>query len=137
MDFGELAQTGAATLVTAMTTGAWEQIKERVVRLFGRGKDQDQEDVAAELERTLSLVRGPGSDERGALVAEAELRGQLRQRLRTDPDFAAAFQVLLEEIQEQLPQPDQPSVQQQGFATHGGTVIQAGRDVNRVSPRRP
>ncbi|TCC26894.1 hypothetical protein [Kribbella speibonae] len=115
-----------------MTTGAWEQIKERVGQLFKRGKEHDGD----ELERALELVKDAGADERRAIVAEAELRGELRQRLRTDPEFAAGFKILLDELRRELPQPTQPSLHQEGYATRGGTVIQAGRDVNRVSPPR-
>ncbi|MFC9689060.1 hypothetical protein ACFTSF_11010 [Kribbella sp. NPDC056951] len=128
MDFGELAQTGATALVTAMATGAWEQLKDRVVRLFGRDDSDEEQAVALELEHALTTIRS-AADPQAKLDVQAELRGQLRQRLRTDPAFAADFQVLVDEINRRLPQTDRPTVRQKGTADRGGTVIQAGRDV--------
>ncbi|WP_146074829.1 hypothetical protein [Micromonospora chalcea] len=135
MDLSELAQAGAATVVAAMTTDAWGQVRLRLARLLAGGDDQRQHEAAADLSQARERLIGLDDDERTAAGVEAELRGQLRERLRSDPNFAAEFAVLVEEIGRHIPAAAPSTINQRGVASRGGTVIQAGRDVNGIPPR--
>ncbi|MET7831715.1 hypothetical protein ABZS44_02665 [Micromonospora sediminicola] len=135
MDLTELAQVGATSVVAAMTTDAWEHVRLRLAGLLGGGNNGRQEEAASELRQSRERLVGSDENEGTAAGVEAELRGQFRERLRNDPTFAAEFSVLVEEIQRQVPKPTHSAVRQHGVATRGGTVIQAGRDVNGIKTK--
>ncbi|WP_405062614.1 hypothetical protein OG474_13495 [Kribbella sp. NBC_01505] len=132
MDIGELAATGATTLVAAMTTGAWEQIRTRLARLLGRRDDDAQRELESDLDEARKLLVGSTGEELTALEIKAELRGRLSQFLRSNPDLAAELESLLAEVQSGVPD-DVTPVGQYAFADRGAVVIQAGRDVRGTS----
>ncbi|WP_018351900.1 hypothetical protein [Longispora albida] len=132
MDLGALAQSGAAAVVAVMATDAWGQVRSRLAVLLGGGDAQREQENVLQLEESrATLVSSAGKRE----VVEAELRGQFRDRLRSDPVFAAEFAVLAEEIRRTTPDAAVRPVYQHGVASRGGTVIQAGRDVNGMDAR--
>ncbi|MGW1803028.1 hypothetical protein ACWCQN_46240 [Streptomyces sp. NPDC001984] len=129
MDFDPvaLAQGGATVLVSAMATELWAQVRGQVARLLGRGDAAAEDALREELEESSSALRAATSDVQAHDV-QAELRGVLRTHLRADPELAAQFQALVEEVCAQLPAAASASVRQTATADRGGVVIQAGRD---------
>jgi predicted metal-dependent RNase len=128
MDFDPvaLAQGGATVLVTAMATDLWTQVRRQVARLLGHGDDAAADSLEQELEESSVALRS-ATDDVQARDVQAELRGVLRTRLRADPELAAQFQALIEEVRAQLPA-TAPVVKQTATADRGSVVIQAGRD---------
>ncbi|WP_198156338.1 hypothetical protein [Thermobifida cellulosilytica] len=91
MDGAELAAAGAAALVQAMTTAAWETVRERAAALFGRGRPAAE----AELDQTREeLVERESTAEE----AVAEWRPKLRRLLKHHPDAAAELRALLDDL---------------------------------------
>jgi hypothetical protein len=124
-----LAQADAQVIVTAMATESWAQIRARVGQLFGRGDDQRRQRALAELDEARVAV-GAASTDADARDAQVELRALLKARLRDDPDLAAQFAALVDELAARLEAPAPATVTQRASADRGSTVIQAGRDAN-------
>src|SRR5512142_494899 len=101
-DVPALAQTGVAVIVSAMATDAWQQVRGRLGRLFGRGRADQEAQALAELDETRTAIEAAATDD-AAREAQAELRGQLKARLRQDLQLAEQFDALVKEIAAQLP----------------------------------
>jgi hypothetical protein len=93
-----LIGTGATTVVGLMVTDAWEQAKQRVVRLLARGGEADT--VVGELDESRSaLVAATGTtDEDLASDLTASLRLRLRRLLEQDPGAAEELRHLVDEF---------------------------------------
>jgi flagellar motility protein MotE (MotC chaperone) len=138
MDLGELATAGATTLVAAMTTGAWEQVRKRIAGLLGRKDEAEQRVLESDLDRARAELVGAAEDQVAAAEIRGELRGQLVQLLRANPELAEELEALLTELGAETK--DRVEVRQHAVADRGGTVIQGGRDVRDISvgtDRRP
>ncbi|MFE9692419.1 hypothetical protein [Micromonospora sp. NPDC005806] len=130
IDVAALAQAGAQVIVTAMATETWTQVRARIGRLFGRGDEQLQQQALDDLDETRAALKAAAGDE-DARDSQVELRALLKARLRADPELAAQFAVLVEEVAAEVAAAPQVStVTQRARADHGGMVIQAGRDAN-------
>jgi Spy/CpxP family protein refolding chaperone len=129
-----LAQAGAQVIVAAMATETWTQLRARLGQLFGRGDDAQRQQALDELDETSTALAAAPTDE-DARDAQVELRALLRTRLRADPELAAQFAALVEEVAARVGAPTQATVTQRASADRGGTVIQAGRDA--TIGRRP
>lgn len=93
-----LVGTGATTVVGLMVTDAWEQTKQRVIRLLARGGETDS--VAAELEEsrgTLASAAGTAEEEELTSDVTASIRLRLRRLLEQDPGTAEELRRLVEE----------------------------------------
>jgi hypothetical protein len=121
-----LAAAGATALVQQMVTDGWTQVRDRVVALFSRGRDEEA--VQGELEESradLVAARDAG-DEEAVADAKAEWRNRLRRALRADPEAAAELRALLDELTPSAD--DQPKGTVYNAITGGvqhGMVIQA------------
>ncbi|MFM9445531.1 hypothetical protein [Streptomyces acidiscabies] len=89
-----LAGTGATTIVGLMATEAWDQVRQRVVRLFARGGDANAMDDELTASRT-ALVAAP--EEETADVT-ASVRMRLRRLLAQNPEAAEELRLLVEEF---------------------------------------
>jgi hypothetical protein len=129
LDINEIAGAAAAAIATAMATDLWNTARTRVATMLGKGNEGQVTDALAELDDMQTAYTSAG---RPGVENEvvAELRGQLRSRLRSDPSLAAELQVLTEEISRRLPASEpSPSVVQIADAKGHGSITQAGRDV--------
>ncbi|MFC5668419.1 hypothetical protein ACFP3U_36360 [Kitasatospora misakiensis] len=123
-EIAQLVTTGATTVVGLMATEGWTQLRSRLARLLGRGRDA--EEVSAELEEIrVEVVRADGDAE---LVGDqaAELRNRIRRLLRQDPQAAVELRALLEEFTPRQ-QSGSTVYNQISGGTFNGSVIQAGR----------
>jgi hypothetical protein len=135
----QLVQDGAQVLVGAMVTDAWTQVRNRVARLLGHGNHTAEQAEEAVLEEFRIAIESAQPESLAEVMREqqAELRGMLRVRLRSDPALAAEFASMLAEVRSLLPEQEarNTAVRQVARADRGSTVNQAGRDVHAWTPR--
>lgn len=94
-----LIGTGATTVVGLMVTDAWEQARQRVVRIFARGGATDA--VAGELEESrTSLIAAMGTPDQEELTSDmtAAVRLRLRRLLEQNPGAAEEIRCLVDEF---------------------------------------
>ncbi|MFJ4480242.1 hypothetical protein [Streptomyces xanthochromogenes] len=135
-----LAMTGATTVVAAMATDGWSTARVRMAGLFRRADDVQRASLEGQLDGHAALVASSDDAEAVRQDLVPVWRLQLAALLRQHPDAAEELQLLVREIQEQLPSPQQGWQQRQTniardhgqvFASLGGSVI-----VHR-GPERP
>ncbi|MFJ2304586.1 hypothetical protein [Streptomyces sp. NPDC087787] len=126
-----LAQSAGVTLVTLMTTDAWNRTREGVTRLWQRTQPHRAEAVAAQLTATREDAlaageAGEAGDQETLGELHAEWQGRLRRLLAARPDAAAELRGLLDELD-----PGGVSgsaITQHATASGHARVYQAGRD---------
>jgi hypothetical protein len=130
---GELAQAGATTIVAAMATEVWSQVRSRIVHLLSRGSPERSQAELEQLEESWRAVEAAPGDEHDFLAAElrGEWRGSLRRMLAESPELIDEFEALVVEIQQQLASSTTTvsRVTQEAKASDHSTVNQAGRDI--------
>lgn len=87
-----------------MVTDAWEQTKQRVVRIFSR--DGEPNTVARELEETrAALIAATGRPDQEDLASDltATVRLRLRRLLEEDPNTAVELRRLVDEFAPAFP----------------------------------
>ena len=129
-EIAELAGTGAATLMTLLTTDGWHLVKERFASLWGHFQPERARAIAGELEATRDDLLDAQNDGDPRTVTElgAEWQGRIRRLLTVHPEVLGELRNLLAELA-----PDraaEPSVTQQVTASGHARVYQAGRDQN-------
>jgi hypothetical protein len=127
-ELAALAGSAATTLVTSMTSDAWQRARDGIVSLWRRVSPDRAETVAGELDadrEDLVAARESGDGE-----AEAELqrewRGRVRRLIAQRPEVAGELRALLDELAPQSAQ--QSTVAQHATASGQARVYQAGRD---------
>ncbi|MGW7515020.1 hypothetical protein ACWGJ2_05445 [Streptomyces sp. NPDC054796] len=129
-EIAALAGTAGTTLVTLLTTEAWENARERFVALWRRARPDRADAIAGELEESradLITAREAGDEEAEAELG-AEWQGRVRRLLATRPEVADELRRLLSELSPE-PEPQAgPVVTQHATASGGARVYQAGRD---------
>ncbi|GAB2801221.1 hypothetical protein GCM10027073_36940 [Streptomyces chlorus] len=123
-----LAQSAGVTLVTLMTTDAWNRTREGVTRLWRRTQPHRAEAVAAELAVTRedALAAGEADDQETLGELHAEWQGRLRRLLAARPGAAAELRGLLEELDPGGA--TGPAITQHASASGRARIYQAGRD---------
>ncbi|MFD3377959.1 MULTISPECIES: hypothetical protein [unclassified Streptomyces] len=138
-----LATAGATALVQQMVTDGWANVRDRVVVLFSRGRDEEA--VVGELEESRAdlVAARDDDDEQVAADVQATWRNRLRRTLRDDPAAAAELRALLDELTPPATAPAPGSVHNNTISggVHYGAVVQAHTVGGRVTigepPRRP
>ena len=131
MDVTGLATLAANTVVTAAVTDAFEGVRDRVARLFGRGK-LDQATV-----RRLETTRAELSRLTGTDAANASAAQQVQWRVRfadlceTYPEVASELSRLVEELQARLPTSGNVKNVITGGTQHGPILM--GRDFTGIT----
>jgi hypothetical protein len=131
IDVVQLAQQGAAAIVTAMMTDAWIQVRTRLAGMLSSGipeREREEVDDLEGLRRSL-LTADESAQAAIARDVETELRGQLKIHLRRDEHIAAQFAAFVAEVSEAVGGRSSARVSLWGNADRGSTVIQAGRDI--------
>ncbi|MEU2243537.1 hypothetical protein ABZ572_29470 [Streptomyces sp. NPDC018338] len=123
-----LAGTAGTTLVTLLTTEAWQRVSDGITSLWRRAEPERAEAISAELEvtRTDLLAAQAGGDVESGSELGAEWQGRIRRLLVTHPEEAAALRAILDDLRPITP--DAPSVTQHATASGHARVYQAGRD---------
>ncbi|MDW6060011.1 hypothetical protein SAZ11_20865 [Streptomyces sp. FXJ1.4098] len=125
-----LAGTAGTTLVTMLTTEAWQSVREGFASLWRRAQPDRADAISAELEATRSDLLAAQAD--GDLDSREELgaewQGRVRRLLVTHPEEMEALRTLLNDLAPHTP--EVPSVTQHATASGQARVYQAGRDQN-------
>ncbi|MFH8465610.1 hypothetical protein [Streptomyces sp. NPDC017991] len=126
-ELAALAAAGATALVQQMVTDGWGNVRDRVVALFSRGRDEEVVQGELEESRTDLVAARDAGDEDAAADVEASWRVRLRRTLRDDPEAAAELRALLDELG---PQPTAPTTLTVHNSVSGGVsqgvVVQGG-----------
>jgi hypothetical protein len=118
MEVAALAALAGNTLVTAAVTDAWEDVRHKVARLFGRGKsDPKIEQKLDDTRRQLDAARPTGELERVQADLARDWAVRLKDLLADYPDAETELAALVEEIK--------PAI-----AAAADHSVAAGRDVN-------
>jgi len=134
LDVNEIASRAAMALVTGMATDAWPWVRDRVGRLYKRSAAAGESEALVDLDDMHERYLAAASDSQAETARDltSELRALIRNRLRSDPSFAAEFEALTAEITSRVGEPTAtPNVIQSGHATGFGIVNQAGRDIRK------
>jgi hypothetical protein len=130
----ELAGAGGSALVGAMATDAWQTTRSGIARLFGRGGSARQSAIEAQLDENAALVaRAREPDEVRARLVPG-WRVQLEVLLREYPEVVEELRVLVAQVREALPAPQQSWVQtniareqaRQNIVQHGTLHVHLG-----------
>jgi hypothetical protein len=131
-DLAVLSSTAATTLVTLMTTDAWERARSAFAGLLQRFRPSQAGALSEDLEATrveVIAARQSGDEE-----TERELLNEWRTRLRrliaSDEQFQRELQRLVEEFRPlaSTAEPAAPVVMQ-ARASGSGRIYQAGHDL--------
>jgi hypothetical protein len=92
----QLAAPAAQALVSCMVTDTWLAAKERFARLLGRGNEEHESAIDADLEESRSAV--VDGDSSSTIVTEV-WKARFRQALLINPEIARELRDLLAEIE--------------------------------------
>jgi hypothetical protein len=120
MDTAMLAETAAATLVTAMATDAWGRVRTTTAQLLGRGQHAETEAAARDLDTSYLALQDDEDD------ARTHLRVLLRAKLKTDPGLCRPLEELVSRLA-----PAAASTNQHVRVGRARNVNVAGRDIRR------
>ncbi|MGW0879424.1 hypothetical protein [Streptomyces sp. NPDC002671] len=127
-DTALLAQSAGVTLVTLITTDAWERTREGITQLWRRMQPHRAEAVAAELEATRedALAAGEAEDQETLGELHLEWQGRLRRLLAAQPGAAVELRRLLDDLEPRGAA--RPAITQHASASGHARIYQAGRD---------
>lgn len=125
-----LAGTAGTTLVTLLTTEAWQRARDGIASLWRRAEPERAEAISAELDVTRRdlLAAQAGGDGESRNELGAEWQGRMRRLLAAHPEETEALRTLLAELAPHAPAGT--SVTQHATASGHARVYQAGRDQN-------
>jgi CTP:molybdopterin cytidylyltransferase MocA len=139
MDAEALAALAGSTVVTVAVTDAFETVRHRVARVFGRGKPD------AAIERRLDATRQqlataePGEAEALRISLAGQWQARFADVLADQPELAAEVDALIADLRASLPAAGSNVTNTiRGGVVHGPVIM--GRDFGDVtieSPPRP
>ncbi|WP_327668100.1 MULTISPECIES: hypothetical protein [unclassified Streptomyces] len=123
-----LARTAGTSLVTLLTTEAWQRARDGIASLWRRAEPERAEAISTELEATRRelLAAQAGGDLESRIELRTEWQGRLRRLLAAHPEQTEALRVVLSELAPLTP--TDASVTQHATASGQARVYQAGRD---------
>ncbi|MFE1800299.1 hypothetical protein ACFW9L_29605 [Streptomyces sp. NPDC059517] len=126
-ELAALAAAGATALVQQMVTDGWGNVRDRVVALCSRGRDEAAVQGELEESRADLVAARDADDEEAAADVQASWRVRLRRTLRDDPEAAAELRAILDELSPQSTTPTTLNVHNtfSGGVSHG-VVVQGG-----------
>ncbi|MEU4998363.1 hypothetical protein [Streptomyces sp. NPDC021622] len=119
-ELAALASAGSTALVQAMATDAWAAMRDRIVRLYGRAREEE----ADQLDETRAELLAGDPEER--IEAEDEAHAQLTRLLRENPKAAAELRSIVAEFAPLADGSPQVCNTVSGGVTDG-VVLQSGR----------
>ncbi|GAA2647314.1 hypothetical protein [Streptomyces lunalinharesii] len=125
------AQAAGTTLVTLMTTEAWQHARDSFTRMWQRWQPERAQDISRALDVSQEEVLRAHSADDQEMLGELRMQwvGYLRRLLLSDPEAIEDLRTLLSEFS---PHADAsaPSVTQHGTASGRARIYQAGRDMH-------
>lgn len=131
-----LAATAASTIVAAMATDLWGQVKQRISRLFGRNDEKLAGESQQQLEDSRRRVTEAAEGDRAEVQRdeESQWRGAFWHLLSTEPALADEVRAILAEAAAAVPpRPEGSSAQQVVVVRDHGTANVAGHDQINVN----
>jgi len=131
-----LSSAAATTLVTLMTTDAWDRVKRAFARLWRRCHPEQAGPVEADLDtaRLDVIAARQAGDEQAELEVLGEWRSRLRRLIANDERLQDELRGLVEEFRPLTVEADQAApVIMRATASGSGRVNQAGRDQTVIS----
>ncbi|MGV9787858.1 hypothetical protein [Streptomyces sp. NPDC003435] len=129
-ELAALAATAGTTLVSSLTTEAWQRARDGIASLWRSSQPERADAITAEVDTTrVDLMAAQGGGDAGT-PAElgAEWQGRIRRLLVAHPEAADDLRSLLAELTPAASVT--PSVTQHATASGQGRIYQAGRDQN-------
>ncbi|AZS85952.1 hypothetical protein ELQ87_17930 [Streptomyces griseoviridis] len=128
-EMAALAGAAGSTLVTLLTTEAWQRARDGVVALWRRAQPERADAISAELDVTRDDLLTPQAAADAGTREElaAEWQGRIRRLLAAHPEETQTLRTLLDEL---APNAPTPSITQHATASGHSRVYQAGRDQN-------
>ena len=128
-----LLNTGAATLVAAAATDAWQQARKGFARLLGRGDQGRERATERRLDALAAAVQQASPEGRAEVCRQLQAAWQVRlgDLIEDDPNIAPSLQDLIERVRTELPIRQQAWVQNvtasgqgsaYGVMGHGGSI---------------
>jgi hypothetical protein len=131
----QVAAAGATTLVTAMATDLWREVRERLAGLLARGDERREALQRQLLDESRRQIHAAAAGDRQAASLGERVRWEaaLRQALVLGPDLALDLAVLVDDVAARLPAPaaEVGRVQLTAVVGGGSVVYQAGRDLTQ------
>ncbi|GIJ66616.1 hypothetical protein Voc01_015330 [Virgisporangium ochraceum] len=133
-----LAATGAAALVGAAATDAWQSARAGFARLFGRGETGRQELAERRLDVVEAEIVEAAPDERDAVRQRhsAVWQTRLADLVEEHPELADELRALVADVTGQLPAGQRQWVQTNVARDHGTVFAVQGGDLH-VTDRPP
>lgn len=103
MDIAALVALAGNTLVAAAVTDAWEDVRHKIARLFGRGQPDPQIERRLDTTREQLAAADPAELERVQAVQAAQWTTRFGDLLADHPEAEAGLRALVVEIQAVVP----------------------------------
>lgn len=103
MDVATLVALAANALVTAAVTDAWEDVRHKIARLFGRGEPDTQIERRLDATREQLAAADPAELERVQAVQAAQWTTRFGDLLADHPDAEPELRALVVKIQAMMP----------------------------------
>lgn len=122
MDVAALVGLAGNTLVAAMVTDAWEDVRGTVARLFGRGEPDPGIERRLDAARDQLAAAAPGDLERHRADQASRWAGRLADLLEDYPDAEGELRALVTRMRGML-SPDSVSVADHSMASLGDIKV--------------
>jgi hypothetical protein len=129
-ELAALATSSATTIVTLLTTDAWDQVKQKMTVLWRRFKPDQAASIGIELARSRLEIQNADAARARAITLDWESR--LLRLLATDAAVAAELRDAVAELRQlSAGQQVQGAVSQHAKDIRNSTVIQIAGDVHQ------
>ncbi|GKQ37866.1 hypothetical protein [Streptomyces sp. A012304] len=125
-----LAAAASTALVAAMATDTWQAARDGMLRVMGRGREDEPAQLAARLDEEAALVRAADDSDAARRSLLPAWRLRLEQFLLAHPEAVDEMDELTRRLTTALPRAQQNWVQHvdardhgQAFGVQGGNVI--------------
>lgn len=136
-ELAALATAGATVLIGAMVSDAWNGVRPRFARLFGRGDSGQDAAQLARLDRDHTHLQSlplAARDEQGAALA-AQWTVRLLDLVEAEPDVAVALRELIAWWRGEYPEPARAEgIRQQAKASGHARITQVGGNQVTLRP---
>ena len=133
MDVAALAALAGSALVTAAVTDAWEDVRNKIARLFGRGQLDQQAERRLDATRELLTPAESAELEQLQVAEAARWESRFADLLANHPDAMSELAALVKDLTAALPA-DSGNVTNtiSGGTLHGPVLM--GRDFTITNP---
>jgi hypothetical protein len=132
MEIEALAALAGNAIVAAAVTDAFEGVRAKVARIFGRGRSDPRIQRRLDQTRQQLAVTTPGELERAQETQARQWQTRIADLLADHPEAAAELQALMAEFQPALPPAGGNVINTITGTVHNGPVLM-GRDFGPIT----